>query len=601
MKSSLMWLGTLLSVASAAPMNDAFAPSPYMARAVDASVNASSQYPSSLDEVRSASTTTCATSNGQDASALSQPLYTEAHRPQFHFSPSTNFMNDPNGLVYSNGLWHLFYQYNPTQAVAGNQHWGHAVSKDLYTWQNLPIAIAPEKTGDGIFSGSAVLDVNNTSGLFDANTPPESRFAAIYTLNTPEEQTQHLAYSNDGINFTKYNQTLISINSTQFRDPKVFWDEEHSQWVMTTAHAQEYAVVFYASPNLRDWHELSRFSAAGLLGYQYECPDLAQIPIEDGPDAGKKRWVLINSINPGSPLGGSIVQYWVGNWNGRNFTADDAAFRYADFGKDFYAFQSWSNAPDGKAYGIGWANNWQYTQVVPTSPFRSIQSTPRELTLKYYRPNPLYGDLVLNSKPAKLENVLGKTLYSVEQESRKNHTVKLEGDGGFEVTATFAIARNANLTYETVGSFEFVSGSGKQSIKAGIQMGEPTVMFIDRSRAGKKWARTNPFFTDKSSGIVRYASNYTDEQHVLGPLSASQVVPSASEAATGDNEISLQVLVDRTVLEAFANEGELSGTSVFYFDNDEVPTKVKVSVGDDKVRIKKLSVKQVRSTWPKCA
>ncbi|EPQ26304.1 uncharacterized protein PFL1_06239 [Pseudozyma flocculosa PF-1] len=602
MRSTLALLGSLLAAATAMPM-DALT-DPFVALA--ARSNHSSQYPSSLDALRGGKTS-CATSNGKSAASFNPPLYTEAHRPQFHFSPTDNFMNDPNGLVYSQGLWHLFYQYNPTQLVAGNQHWGHAVSTDLYHWQNLPIAIAPEREGDGIFSGSAVLDVNNTSGLFEDSTPADSRFVAVYTLNTPTEQTQHLAYSSDGIHFTKLNQTLLTINSTQFRDPKVFWDEGQSQWVMTVAHPQEYAVTFYSSPNLKDWQELSRFRMTGLPGYQYECPDLVQIPIESGPDAGKRRWVLVNSINPGSPMGGSIVQYYIGDWDGRTFTADDAAFRYADFGKDYYAFQSWSNSPDGKAYGVAWASNWQYTQVVPTSPFRSFQSTPRELTLKYYRPNPMYGEYVLSSKPAMLDNIRAKTLYKLDADkhhqhaARANHTVALRGDGGFEIDATFVLPNDVNATYNTIGSFEILSSSGKQSITAGIQMGEPTVAFIDRSNAGRRWARTNPFFTDKSSGIVRYQSEYAPDQYILGPLPPSATAAEAAAAKeAGQQTISLKVLVDRSVLEAFANDGQLSGTSVFFFDNDEKPATVRVSIGDDKLRLGSLVVRQLKSTWPTC-
>ena len=448
-----------------------------------------------------------------------------------------------------------------------------------------------------------MIDFNNTSGFFNDTVPPESRIVAIYTLNVPDLQDQHLAYSSDGINFTKYNQSVLSINSTQFRDPKVFWDEGQSQWVMTVAHPQEYAVVFYGSPNLKDWTELSRLSTAGILGYQYECPDLLQVPVEGGPRDGEKEWVLIVSINPGAPVGGSVVEYFVGDWDGKTFTPRDGAARIADFAKDFYAAQSWSNTPDGKAIAVGWASNWQYTNVVPTSPFRSIQSVPRELTLKYYRPNPMFGDYVLNSRPVEqFESIVGETLYSFAEDNASdkastNKTVELRGSGGFDINATFRVPADANVTYNSIGSFKISSSAGdEESVSAGIQMGEPAVMYIDRGLAGREFGAPNPFFTDKTSGIIRYQANYTSEQAVLGPLPAE-----AMAAQDGDKLISLRAIVDRSVIEVFANGGEVSGTSVFFFSNDGVPARLDVSIGDDVVKLEDLTVRAVDSTWPDCA
>ncbi|CBQ72191.1 probable SUC2-invertase (sucrose hydrolyzing enzyme) [Sporisorium reilianum SRZ2] len=539
----------------------------------------------------------CRNSNGSTLAGYQPHLYTEPVRPQIHFSPTVNFMNDPNGLVYSNGTWHLFYQYNPTQNVAGNQHWGHAVSTDLYHWKNLPIAIAPENEGEGIFSGNAVIDFENTTGFFDESTPKDQRIVAMYTLNTPTSQTQHLAYSSDGIHFTKYPQAVISRNQTQFRDPKAFWDEKSKCWIVALALSQEFGIVFYASPNMKDWNEVGRFQSYGILGYQYECPDLFQVPVEGGPDDGKMMWVLAISINPGAPMGGSFVQYWVGDWDGSNFHPRDNAVRTMDFSKDFYAFSSWSNSPGKKAYAIAWANNWQYSQVVPTSPFRSIQSLPRELTLKYYRSTPQFGDLILNNKPANLSALRSKTLYkSGDDKSSGNKTVKLNGKGAFDITATFKLPANVNITYNTIGSFEIFAGDGKQSVKTGIQMGEPTFVYIDRRGAGESFAARNPFFTDKTSGIVRYQANYTDSQYVTSYLKLSEYLDTTGK----DQYIKLQAVVDRSVIEVFVNDGELAGTSVFYFDNDQVPAKVAVSIGDNKLELVDLEVKALDSIWNKC-
>lgn len=560
-------------------------------------------YDSAQHDARALGKGQCLNSNGSSLAGYQPALYTEPVRPQIHFSPTVNFMNDPNGLVYSNGKWHLFYQYNPTENVAGNQHWGHAVSTDLYHWENLPIAIAPEKEGEGIFSGNAVIDFENTSGFFNESTPKDQRIVAFYTLNTPTSQTQHLAYSSDGVHFTKYPEAVISRNQTQFRDPKAFWDEKSSRWIVALALSQEFGIVFYSSPNLKDWTEVSRFQSSGILGYQYECPDLFQVPIEGGPDDGKMMYVLAISINPGALVGGSFVQYWVGDWDGSKFTPRDNAVRTMDFSKDFYAFSSWNNSPGKKAYAVAWANNWQYTNQVPTSPFRSIQSLPRELTLKYYRPTPQFGDLILNNKPANLSALRSKTLYKSDNgNSATNKTVHLKGKGAFDITATFKLPASSKITYNTIASFEIFAGDGKQSVKTGIQMGEPAVAYIDRRGAGPSFAAENPFFTDKTSGIVRYAANYTSasdggsDQYVLGPLPTSAYLDTAGK----DQYIKLQAVVDRSVIEVFVNDGELAGTSVFYFDNDEIPAKVTVSIGDNQIKLVDLEVTALDSIWSKC-
>lgn len=544
-------------------------------------------------------------SNGSSVAGYRPPVYTEPIRPQIHFSPTVNFMNDPNGLVYSNGTWHLFYQYNPTQNVAGNQHWGHAISDDLYHWKNLPIAIAPEKEGEGIFSGNAVIDFENTTGFFNESTPKDLRIVAMYTLNTPTSQTQHLAYSSDGVTFTKYPDAVISRDQTQFRDPKVFWDEKSSRWIVALALSQEFGIVFYASPDMKNWTEVSRFQSYGILGYQYECPDLFQVPVEGGPDDGKMMYVLAISINPGAPQGGSFVQYWVGDWDGTKFTPRDNAVRSMDFSKDFYAFSSWSNSPGNKAYAVAWASNWEYAQVVPTSPFRSIQSLPRELTLKYYRTTPQFGDLILNNRPANLSVIPSQKLYSHKNHHNSgNKTVQLKGNGAFDVQATFKLPANTNITYNTIASFEFFSADGKQSVKTGIQMGEPAFAFIDRRNAGPSFAASNPFFTDKTSGIIRYGANYAgssntggdQKQYILGPLPPSAYI----DAKGKEQYITLQAVVDRSVIEVFVNDGELAGTSVFFFENDQIPSKLKVSIGDNKLQVVELEVKALNSIWRDC-
>ncbi|PWN53089.1 putative SUC2-invertase [Violaceomyces palustris] len=530
----------------------------------------------------------CVTSNGTSPYGFNPPLYKESHRPQIHFSPSTNFMNDPNGLVYSNGSWHLFYQYNPTDPYAGNQHWGHAISKDLYHWENLPMALAPETATEGIFSGSAIVDRDNTSGLFTEDQPADQRIVTIYTLNNKTSEEQHIAYTLDGgVTFQKYPGAVLSIGSSQFRDPKVFWDKTTESWVMATAHAQDFEVVFYSSKDLKDWTELSRFSQHGILGYQYECPDLFEVPIKGGSKDGQKAWVLGLSINPGAPLGGSMVQYFPGDWDGKTFTPWDGAVRFADFSKDFYAFQTWSGSPDGKTYGIAWASNWQYTNVVPTQPYRSIQSLPREIYLEAYKTNPMFEDYVLSQAPASLETIKGETLYQSGECSSQNKTIELVGDGAFDVQVTFSLPPNVTATYQTIGSLNFKAGGNKdQSITTGVQFGDPTFVYIDRSKTGS-FASSNPFMTDKTSGILRYSNSNPITKGVPTPIQ-------------GESLVTLRAIIDRSVLEVFGNDGQLTGTSVFFFDDDQIPKTLDISIGDDKIKIKNVEVVALKSTWPEC-
>ena len=279
-------------------------------------------------------------------------------------------MNDPNGLLYYKGEYHLFFQHNPLGNLWGNMSWGHAVSTDLYNWQELPVAIAcTEKSG--IFSGSAVIDYENTTGFGSKENPP---IVAIYTEHQNDEsnQSQCLAYSVDqGRNFTKFSgNPILDINLPNFRDPKVNWIGD--SWIMTIALPHEHKISFYSSPNLKDWEHLSDFGPAAEVGGVWECPDLFQL--------GDK-WVLLVSLNPGGYQIGSGTQYFVGNWNGTEFIADDVDTRWLDFGRDNYAGVTFSNAPDEKRIFLGWMSNWEYATKIPTHPWRSAMTLPRELLL----------------------------------------------------------------------------------------------------------------------------------------------------------------------------------------------------------------------------
>ncbi|KAI9891779.1 MAG: hypothetical protein M1814_002343 [Vezdaea aestivalis] len=451
-------------------------------------------------------------------------------RPQIHYSPPVNFMNDPNGMfVDAQGIWHLYYQYNPTSTVAGNQHWGHATSKDLYHWDNQKIAIFPSKTGDGIFSGSCVIDSNNTSGFFPSQN---NGVVAIYTLNTAREQTQEIAYSTDGgYTFIKYAQNpVISINSTQFRDPKVIWHAPTSKWVAVLAYAVDFAIGIYTSPDLKNWTFTSNFSHHGLLGLQYECPNLQEIPMVSGDPT----WVMTISINPGAPLGGSIMQYFPGSFNGTHFTAVDSAARIADFGKDNYAGQFFHGTPEGSdAISMAWASNWQYSQTVPTGEkegWRSAMSLPRRNRLK----NITRIGYTLVSEPYDLTPLydmpLANAVKVINNSATIDYSKVVSGALYFEVNVTGI--PSANITDGTA-NFTFYSSVSGESIRGGFYFGGDVPFWINR---GNLNGFDNPFFTDK--------------------MSTNNLLSTSTWRMSG--------VIDRSILEIFLDGGDRSATNTFF-------------------------------------
>lgn len=315
----------------------------------------------------------------------SDAIYQEPYRPQIHFTPAVNWMNDPNGLVYHDGEYHLFYQHNPFGNTWGHMSWGHAVSKDLVHWEHLPVALK-EENNIMIFSGSAVVDHNNTSGFSTDGNPP---MVAIYTGHHTdrERQDQRIAFSLDnGRTWTKYEgNPVIDEGMADFRDPKVFWHEESDQWVMVVALSKEQKVGLYGSENLKEWEFLSEFGPAGAAGDRlWECPDLFKLPVED--EDGESKWVLQVDVNPGAVAGGSGGQYFVGEFDGQKFsedTANEGQTLWVDYGRDFYAVQSYSDIPaeDDRRIWLAWMNNWDYANKIPTDPWRSAMTIPRELSL----------------------------------------------------------------------------------------------------------------------------------------------------------------------------------------------------------------------------
>lgn len=343
--------------------------------------------------------TQCQDMSNETETMAAPELYQERHRPQVHFSPKEKWMNDPNGMVFFAGEYHLFYQYYPDSTVWGPMHWGHAISKDLVHWEHLPIALYPDSLGY-IFSGSAVVDWKNTSGFGSEENPP---LIAIFTYHdiegerakTTTFQSQAIAYSNDkGRTWTKYegNPVVPNPGIRDFRDPKVIWDEHSEQWVMVFAAQDQ--VKIYGSKNLKEWQHLSDFGKEhGSHAGVWECPDLFPLYLAE---EDKIYWVLLLSINPGGPNGGSATQYFVGDFDGKQFILDErfqsqVAKResgkeqavWLDYGRDNYAGVTWSDIPeeDGRRIFIGWMSNWDYASLVPTETWRSAMTMPRHLSL----------------------------------------------------------------------------------------------------------------------------------------------------------------------------------------------------------------------------
>ena len=312
-----------------------------------------------------------------------QTVYDEPYRPQVHFSPREHWTNDPNGLVYFHGEYHLFFQFNPFGDEWGHMSWGHAVSTDLLHWRELPVAL-PEKDGEMVFTGSVVVDSKNSSGFCVAG---KECLVAIYTGHRQSSQitrqAQNIAFSvDDGRTWTRYAENpVLDLHMADFRDPSVAWDEKENHWRMAVSLPKEHKVRLYASADLKQWTLLSDFGPAGDVDGDWECPDLLQIPEENG---GAKLWALKVGLNPGAPQGGSGEQYFLGDFDGKRFVASNArgAHGWMNYGKDDYCAISFNGLPRGeKPVVIGWMSNWQYAAQLPTSPWRGQMSLPRKLSV----------------------------------------------------------------------------------------------------------------------------------------------------------------------------------------------------------------------------
>ena len=486
--------------------------------------------------------------------------YQEQHRPQFHFSPEKGWMNDPNGLVYYEGEYHLFYQYYPDSTVWGPMHWGHAISKDLTIWEHLPIALYPDSLGY-IFSGSIVIDENNTAGF---QTGIEKPLVAIFTIHDmvkekagrKDKESQGIAYSLDkGRSWTKYNKNPVLPNKgdTDFRDPKVFWHEPTKHWVMPLAVGQHLEI--FTSPNLKDWTKTGEFGQKdGSHGGVWECPDIISLNTNEGIE----KWILIQNIGRGAVNGGSGTQYFVGNFDGKTFINDNSPETklWLDYGADNYAGVTWFNAPNNEKLFIGWMSNWDdYATKVPTSTWRSAMTVPRKLSLIQTKE----GYRLAQMPVAQLEKLrLSKT--EIPKQTIKNTTLIDVKSVLKELDLSFDLSTSSATEVGFV-----LSNSKNEKVIFGYDKASKQI-FIDRTNAGK--ADFSKLFAKKH----------------FAPFANANV-------------LTIKALIDNSSLEVFVNGGSVALTDLFFPNEDYTRLEV-YSIGGN-AELTSGSIYPLKSIWKK--
>lgn len=452
--------------------------------------------------------------------AQKKNLYKEKYRPQFHFSPPENWTNDPNGLVYYKGIYHLFFQYNPFGNKWGHMSWGHASSKDLLHWENLPTAI-PEAKNFMIFSGSAVADIYNSSGFGNKKEQP---LIAMYTAHTATNQSQYLAFSLDkGKNWNQYDHNpVIDLHKKDFRDPSVTWYDKGNCWLLAVSQPVEKMISFYTSANLKEWKWLSNFGPAGDTSGVWECPDLMQVPVID--EEGKSKWVLLLSQN-------ASMQYFVGEFDGKRFVNEnpsDKVFR-PDYGPDYYAAIAYHETGFGKnPVSIGWVNNWNYANDIPTSPWKGAMSLPRKLSVKK-----INNEWVLLQQPLmSLQSLRASAIYEAENVSVEKKEVLNVHSNQCEIELTWKPLPN--------------STSG---IMLAAAEGTPVIIGYNASK--------NKLFIDRTgAGDTAFNATYNELSRY------------ATKLLLNNGLLKLDIYFDKSIIEVFANDGQAALTMQVFQDTN---------------------------------
>lgn len=469
----------------------------------------------------------------------------EKYRPSFHHTPEYGWMNDPNGMFYKDGVWHLYYQWNPYGSKWQNMTWGHSTSTDLTNWEHHPSAIEPNGLGS-VFSGSSAIDTENSAGF------GEDVVLAMYT-SAAANQTQSLAWSTDnGETFNIYPGNPVITLDSEARDPNMFWNPATKQWTLVLAHALEKEMLIFTSPDMKNWTLQSAFGKG--LGAQegvWECPDLFRLPV----DGGKKyKWVLICNINPGGPFGGSGVQYFIGDFDGKTFKADtdkngNVPTKWLDYGKDNYALVSWSDAPDSRRTVIGWMSNWQYAAEVPTRQFRSANTLPREIELFTGADGQIYAAQVPSPE---LINLRDRLTVDVKSENLSStplqYTLPADNDGVCEILLEIDGAKKGNIN--------FTLSNAK---------GEKVLMTYKPADATLSFDRT-------ASGITDFSQDF----------------PAVTVTPVFGKNLELRLFIDRSSIEVFANGGRGSMTNLVF--PTEPYTTLSVDAQGSTAKLKNLKI-----------
>ncbi len=468
----------------------------------------------------------------------------EKFRPAYHHTPLYGWMNDPNGMFYKDGEWHLCYQWNPYGSKWQNLSWGHSVSRDLIHWEHRPDAVI-EPDGLGmIFSGSSAVDRSGSAGF------GKDAVVAMYT-SAAASQIQSLAWSDDnGETFTKYDGNPVLTLDSEARDPNMFWDAERNVWILVLAHALDHEMLIFSSPDMKDWTLESSFGRG--LGAQdgvWECPDLFELPVNG--ESGKK-WVLLCNLNPGGPFGGSATQYFIGDFDGKTFTSDTddsgkVPTKWLDYGKDHYATVSFSDAPDGRRTVIGWMSNWQYAPEVPTMQFRSANTLPREMGI-FRAPD---GQLYVSSTPSpEVDALRGALVKSVSKTSLGSKA------------RTYSIPELCEIDME-------ISPKKAESVEIELSnaAGEKVVMIYDAKSDSLSFDR-------RKSGIVDFSQDFP--------------AVTVSPAYTDGDKVGLRIFIDRSSIEVFGKDGRFAMTNLVFPNSPYSRLSVRATGGS--VRLSDLKI-----------
>lgn len=488
--------------------------------------------------------------------ADSSKSYSEPFRPQFHFSPEKKWMNDPNGLVYYKGIYHLFYQYYPEDIVWGPMHWGHATSTDLVHWKHKKIALFPDKLGY-IFSGSAVIDFNNTSGLGTLKNPAMIAIFTYHNMQIEESgginaQSQGLAYSLDeGETWSKYKENPIIANPDlkDFRDPNVFWNKETNLWNLILVAGD--CAQFYTSKNLVNWTLESEFGKGiGAHGGVWECPNLFKIKVEN---SNEEKWVLLISINPGAPNGGSGTQYFVGDFDGKNFKTTQKDIKWIDNGTDNYAGVTYNDAPNNKRIFIGWMSNWLYARNTPTKTWRSAMTLPRELSLSKMNQN-----YFLKNKPVKQFKTQLKLAFT------KNLLV-------------LKPKQKATFNFNNLNQSQLIFNADAKDLKLVFSNDVKDSLVLNYD------AKQKTFSIDRRhSGNVSFESSFGKSIHsTLTPNLISEI-------------IGYQIILDWSSIEIFLNDGVYSFTEQIF---PKKPYTKLLIQSEENQKIRNFEISEIKEIW----